>query len=144
MTGYLRPQQQSEQRDGQPRPQVRPDSYDQPGVVELEDHRIGDRDAGNPRVADGHAGRALANDLPPNQVGQPAIDGAQQDSEIVPPAEHHPAGQRGDQLRIRCQRAHHAVDVVDPRRLAERGHRVLRRCHATNVTSSLSKSNGLF
>ncbi|MDT5183708.1 MAG: hypothetical protein QOI29_1866, partial [Mycobacterium sp.] len=33
MTGNLGTQQQSEQRDGQPRPQVRSDPHDQPGVV---------------------------------------------------------------------------------------------------------------
>src|ERR1700759_846976 len=62
MTSYLRPQQQSEQRDGQPRPQVRPDPDNQPGIVEFEHHRIGDGDTRDPGIADGHPGRTLADD----------------------------------------------------------------------------------
>src|SRR5689334_11901874 len=67
----LRPQQKSEQRDGQPWLEVRADPHDQPRIVKLEHHRVGDRDAGNARIAHRYSRRALADDLAPDKVGQP-------------------------------------------------------------------------
>jgi len=105
---------------------VRPDPHDQPGVVELEHHRIGDRDARYPRVAHGHAGRAVADDLSPDQVGQRAVDRAEQHPQVIATAEHHAARQRREQFGPRRERRRHPVDIVGPCRVAEHRNRIHR------------------
>ena len=146
MTGDLRTQQQSEQRDGQPGPQVRADPRDPPGLVEVEHHRIGDRHACDSCGAHRDPGRSVADDLLPRQAGEPAVDGVEKNPKVVTAAKDHPARQRRDQLRVGRERAHHGIDVMAQGRLEERGYRIfrLRYWHAITLTSFIAKSNGLF
>jgi HxlR-like helix-turn-helix len=65
---------------------VRAQPPDQPGIVEFEDHGIGDGEAGDTSAAHCDACGSVADDVLPLQFSHACIDRGQQDAEVVPAA----------------------------------------------------------
>jgi len=100
-----------EERQRQPRPQVRADPADATVGRELEDHRVGHPYGPDPGLAEDDAVIALADGLRPAKVVEGSVDGPEQCPDVFLPAEDHAAGDRRDDLHVGRERLHQRIDV---------------------------------
>jgi uncharacterized delta-60 repeat protein len=108
----LRPQHHREEGQGQPGAQVGADAADAALGVEVEDHRVGEADAEQAGFADHHPPRTLAEGVRPAQVLEAAVDSGEEHSDVLLPAEDHPARDRRDQLDLGCAGGHDPANVA--------------------------------
>ena len=55
---------------------------------------------------------AIPNGVGPAQAFESAVDGIQEDPDVVPAAKHHPTGNRRDHLDVWRERRHESVEVA--------------------------------
>ena len=91
---------------------MRSDPPYSPIVRELQDHRVSEPEPPDLAVADDNSHAAVAHLVAPTQPAHAAVNRGQQNTKVIRPAEHHPAGERRNQLDVRGERLHQPVDVI--------------------------------
>src|SRR5271165_7409161 len=100
MAAQLEPEWHGQHGEAEPGSQMRADAPDAAGVVEFDNHRVGDTDSRDPSLAHCDTGLPLADELAPVQSAQAAERGAHEYAQVGVPAEDHPAEERRDELRV--------------------------------------------